>query len=105
MIIRICTLIDSLLDDSSSQVVFHHERIQYPPHVLFLLHIVGASLSEPHTSETALRTCVCVLHSLIPRLPLFLPSVCVHNNTREQKTSEKRGRSGSIHHVNDVRWT
>ena len=28
-----------------------------------------------------------------------LPSVCVHNNTREQKTSKKQGRPGSIHHV------
>ena len=43
--------------------------------------------------------------SLVPRPPPFLPSVCVHNNTRERKTSEKRGRPGSIHHVNDVRWT
>ena len=41
--------------------------------------------------------------SLIPRPPPFLPFVCSHNNTREQKTSEKRERS--IHHVNDVRWT
>ena len=29
----------------------------------------------------------------------FLPSICVHNNTRERKTSEKQGRPGSIHHV------
>ena len=41
--------------------------------------------------------------SLIPRPPPFLPFVCSHNNTREQKTSEKRERS--IRHVNDVRWT
>ena len=34
-----------------------------------------------------------------PGLPPFLPSVCVHNNTRERKTGEKRGRPGSIHHV------
>ena len=40
-----------------------------------------------------------VMCSLIPRPLPFLPSVCVHNNTREQKTSEKRGRPGSIHHV------
>ena len=26
--------------------------------------------------------------SLIPRPPLFLPSVCIHNNTRERKASE-----------------
>ena len=37
--------------------------------------------------------------SLVPRPPPFLPSVGVHNNTRERKTSEKRGRPGSIHHV------
>ena len=35
----------------------------------------------------------------VPRPLPFLPSVCVHNNTREWKTGEKRGRSGSIHHV------
>ena len=38
------------------------------------------------------------MHSFIPS-PLFLPSVCVHNNTQEQKTGEKQGRPGSIHHV------
>ena len=37
--------------------------------------------------------------SLVPRPPLFLPSVCVHNNTWEQKTSEKRGKPESSHHV------
>ena len=37
--------------------------------------------------------------SLVPRPPLFLPSVCIHNNTREWKTDEKRERPGSIHHV------
>ena len=37
--------------------------------------------------------------SLVPRPLPFLPSVCVHNNTREWKTNEKRGRPGSIHHV------
>ena len=31
--------------------------------------------------------------------PLFLPSVCVHNNTREWKTGEKQGRPGNIHHM------
>ena len=29
----------------------------------------------------------------------ILPSVCVHNNTRERTTGEKRGRPGSIHHM------
>ena len=43
------------------------------------------------------------LCGLIHRPPPFFSSVCVHNNTR--KTGEKRGRPGSIHHVNDVRWT
>ena len=45
---------------------------------------------------------LCVLqytHSLVPRPPPFLPSICVHNNSREQKTGEKQGRPGSIHHV------
>ena len=28
----------------------------------------------------------CYLPSLVPRPPPFLPSVCVHNNTRERKT-------------------
>ena len=37
--------------------------------------------------------------SLVPRPPLFLPSICVHNNTREQKNGEKQGRPGSIHHM------
>ena len=37
--------------------------------------------------------------SLVPRPPPFLPSVGVHNNTWEWKTSEKWGRPGSIHHV------
>ena len=43
--------------------------------------------------------------SLVPRPPPFLPSVCIHNKTQERKTSEKQGRPGTIHHVNDVRWT
>ena len=30
---------------------------------------------------------------------MFLPSICVHNITRERKTSEKQGRPGSIRHV------
>ena len=37
--------------------------------------------------------------SLVPRPPPFLPSVCVHNNTRERKTGKKQGRLGIIHHV------
>ena len=31
-----------------------------------------------------------VKHSLVPRPPPFLPSVCVHDNTREQKTNFRR---------------
>ena len=27
-----------------------------------------------------------ICYSLVPRLPLFLPSICVHNNTRKRKT-------------------
>ena len=37
--------------------------------------------------------------SLVPTPPLCLPSVCIHNNTQERKTGEKRGRPGRIHHV------
>ena len=37
-----------------------------------------------------------VWHSLVPRPPPFLPSVC---NTWERKTGEKQGRPGSIHHM------
>ena len=48
---------------------------------------------------------MCVICSLVPWPSLLLPSVCLHNNTRERKTCEKWGRPGSIHHVNDVRWT
>ena len=40
-----------------------------------------------------------VIISLVSRFPLFLPSVCVHNNTCEWKTGKKWGRPGSIHHV------
>ena len=43
--------------------------------------------------------------SLGPRPTPFWSLVCVHNNTRERKTSDEQGRSGRIHHVNDVRWT
>ena len=43
--------------------------------------------------------------SLGPRPPPLLPSVCVHNNTWERKTGEKRGRPGSIHHMVDARLT
>ena len=32
-----------------------------------------------------------VIVSLVPRPPPFLPSICVHNNTREQKTGKKTG--------------
>ena len=32
------------------------------------------------------------MSSLVPRPPPLLPSICIHNDTREQKTSEKRGR-------------
>ena len=45
------------------------------------------------------HTTTSVFCSLVPRPPLFLSSVCVHNNTWEQKTGEKRRRPGSIHHM------
>ena len=40
--------------------------------------------------------------TLLPGLPIST-FVSVHNNT--WATSEKQGKAGSIHHVNDVRWT
>ena len=40
-----------------------------------------------------------VMCSLVSRPPPFFSSVCVHNNTWERKTGEKRGRPGSIHHM------
>ena len=38
---------------------------------------------------------------LVLRLPSFLPSVCVHSNTQNQKIGKKlkQERPGSIHHV------
>ena len=42
--------------------------------------------------------------SLVPKPLLFCCSVCVHYNTRKQKSGEKRGRAGNTYHVNDVRW-
>ena len=48
------------------------------------------------------------VNGLVPRIFFFFffsPSVCVHNNSHgERKTSEKQGRPGSMHHMNDVRW-
>ena len=42
--------------------------------------------------------------SLVSRPPPFLPSICVHNNAQEQKTSEKRkGLGASIMSV-DTSW-
>ena len=32
---------------------------------IYMTRIVGASLSEPHTSVTSLRTCVCMLACLL----------------------------------------
>ena len=32
---------------------------------------------------------VCFCTSLVPRPPLFLPSVCIHKNTRERKTGKQ----------------
>ena len=42
---------------------------------------------------------ILLILSLVPRPPPCLPSVCVHNNTRERKTGEKRGKPGSIRHM------
>ena len=48
---------------------------------------------------------ICIVKALVVESPYVIPSVCVHNNTQEQKTDKKWGRPGSIHHVDDVRWT
>ena len=48
---------------------------------------------------------ICIVKALVVESAYVIPSVCVHNNTQEQKTDKKWGRPGSIHHVNDVRWT
>ena len=45
------------------------------------------------------------LKNLVPRPPLFLPSICIHIDTWKQNSGEKQGRTGLIHHVNDIRWT
>ena len=50
---------------------------------------------KPYPLQVTIKTRI--FGSLIPRPPPFLPSVCVHNNTQEQKTSEKLGRPGSLH--------
>ena len=44
------------------------------------------------------------LLSLVPRPPPFLPSVCIHINTQEQKTSEKH-RTGIFIMRVDASWT
>ena len=31
--------------------------------------------------------------SLVPRSPMFLPSICVHNNTQNRKTSKSTGKA------------
>ena len=43
--------------------------------------------------------------SLVPRPPLFLPSVCIHNNTWERKTDEKQESLGAIITWVGTRWT
>ena len=40
-----------------------------------------------------------------PGLPRFCSSVCIQYNTWKRRNGEKQERPGSIHHVNDVRWT
>ena len=45
-------------------------------------------------SEYALNNKLWYFPSLVPRPPPFLPSVCVHNNTRERKTDKKRSANG-----------
>ena len=60
--------------------------------------VLCATKKNKHENSISTTSHV-ILISLGPRPPPFLPSVCVHNNTRERKTGEKRGRPGSIHHV------
>ena len=51
------------------------------------------------TRSSSSRQATRCIDSFVPRPPPFLPSVCVHNNTRERKTGEKWGRPGSVDHV------
>ena len=53
------------------------------------------------------KPCKAAGFSFVPKSPLFLPSICLPINTRKWKNgkNKKRGRPGSIHRVNDVRWT
>ena len=43
--------------------------------------------------------CIYLPSSLVPWPLLFLPSICIQNNTREWKIGEKRRRPGNIHNV------
>ena len=61
-------------------------------------HVMLCNLYVP-ANVVSMLTPVWKWLSLVPRSPTYLPSVCIHNNSLEWKTSEKRGRLGSIHHV------
>ena len=37
--------------------------------------------------------------NLVPRPLPFLPSICIHNNTRKRKSNKKQGRPELIHHM------
>ena len=66
---------------------------------------VCASMELVHLYYHPLVT-VHLFLSFVPGLSCFcLLFVFTHNNTLHRKTAEKWGRPGSIHHVNDVRWT
>ena len=46
---------------------------------------------------------LCHISSLVPRLPPFLPSIYVHNNTPERKTSEKHWSYHSVYYY-ERKW-
>ena len=100
---HVCPLpITKFLTHESSRLVLRPfnkaSRLFYKPHLFRNSCFTGLSVV---TLQQELFIC----SSFVPRPPPFLPSICVQNNRREWKTSEKWGRPGSIHHVNDIRWT
>ena len=100
------------------QIYFHQEQSS---HELYnLIHVYNAHVSpqvQQHSSPHAIEIphiiipdriflCMRLLHSLVPRPPpffvLWFAFSIIHGSGR---ASEKRGRPGLIHHVNDVRRT
>ena len=47
-------------------VILHPSTLSFPLEaIIIVVIIIGASLSEPHTSVTALSTCVCIYACLL----------------------------------------